>query len=256
MIGYAPGAGGGWSRFFVAHTSQLHAAAELDDRTAVLADPLASALRPVLLFPPADDDTVLVIGAGTIGILTVVALRATGWHGPIAVLGRYDFQLQLAARAGASETLRSRDSAYDWAAAMPGAKSFKPSLAPRFVEGGPSLIFDTVGSTGSVQDSLALAREGGRIVLVGAAARVPADWTRVWYRQLTIGGVLAYGPATYDGERTDSFAAAIDVLRRTDAGAMGLVTHSFGLSDYRDAILTAMDKGSTSCTKVVLTPDD
>ena len=53
MIGYCPTVGGGWSRTFVAHRTQLHAADGLDDEVAVLADPLASALRPVLLHPPA-----------------------------------------------------------------------------------------------------------------------------------------------------------------------------------------------------------
>src|SRR5690606_13284261 len=101
--------GGGWSPFFVAHRSQLHRADDIPDDLAVLADPLVSALRPVLLFPPRPDDVVFVIGAGTIGILTVRALRAIGWRGTVAVLGRYDFQLELAERAGASHVFRSRD---------------------------------------------------------------------------------------------------------------------------------------------------
>jgi L-iditol 2-dehydrogenase len=256
MIGFAPGAGGGWSRHFVAHRSQLHRTGDLDDETAVLADPLASALRPVLLHAPTADDTVLVIGAGTIGLLTVAALREIGWHGPIVVLGRHAFQLELARRAGASHALQSRDGAYDWAASLPGARSLKPTLAARFVEGGPSLIYDTVGSTGSVQDSLALAREGGRVVLVGGAAKVPTDWTRVWYRQLTIAGVLAYGPAPWNGAAADSYAAAIELLRRGAIGSLGLVTHRFGVTEYRAAIATAMDKRGRACTKVVLYPDD
>src|SRR5690606_20025224 len=150
MIGYNPAVGGGWARSFLAHRSQLHRADGLADEVAVLADPLVSALRPVLLHPPADDDVVLVLGAGTIGALTVLALRRIGWEGPIAVLGRYDFQLALAERAGATHLLRSRDEAYRWAAQLPGATSYKPTLAPRFVEGGPSLVYDTVGTASSV----------------------------------------------------------------------------------------------------------
>jgi L-iditol 2-dehydrogenase len=256
MIGYAPAVGGGWSRYFVAHHTQLHRAGELPDEIAVLTDPLASALRPVLLFPPEPDDTVLVIGAGSIGLLTIRALRATGWHGPIAVLGRYAFQLELAETAGANTALRSRDDAYGWAAALPGARAYAPSLAPRFVEGGPALVYDTVGSTASVRDSLALTREGGRIVLVGAAAKVSADWTRVWYRQLTIGGVIAYGLVPYRGTPTDIYTAAIDVLASRTDGVRQMVTHHFGLSEYRAALGAALDKRTHRTTKVVLSPDD
>src|SRR5690606_8610201 len=134
------------------------------------------------------EDVVLVIGAGTIGILTVRALRLTGWEGPIAVLGRHPFQLELAERAGAGPLFRRRDEVYKWAAALPDARAYRPTLAPRFVEGGPSLVFDTVGSASSVGDALALAREGGRVVLVGSTAVIRADWTRVVVRQLTLAG--------------------------------------------------------------------
>src|SRR5690606_11452939 len=84
MIGYCPAVGGGWSRWFVAHASQLRRPGGLPDEVAVLTDPFASALRGVLLHPPAraengagdgEDDVVLVIGAGSIGALTVRALR-------------------------------------------------------------------------------------------------------------------------------------------------------------------------------------
>ena len=254
MIGYCPKTGGGWSPSFVAHRSQLHDAGSLPDDVAVLADPLASALRPVLLNPPAPDDVVLVIGAGTIGALTVRALRATGWTGTLAALGRYPFQLELAERAGADIRLAGRDEAFGWAAGLPGARAFKPSLAPRFVEGGPSLVFDTVGSSSTVQDALALCREGGRVVLVGGAARLAADWTRVWYRQLTVAGIFAYGLAPYRGTRRDIYEAALDLLREDGVGDLGMVTHTFALEDYRAAIAAALDKGGQRSIKVAFRP--
>ena len=250
MIGYNPAAGGGWSGSFVAHASQLHAAGELADDVAVLIDPFASALRPVLLQPPSAGDVVLVIGAGTIGVLTVRALRAAGWTGPIAVLGRYAFQRELAERAGASTLLASRAEAYEWAAALPSATLYRPSLAPRFVEGGPSLVYDTVGSERSVGDAIALTREAGRIVLVGAAAKLRADWTRVWYRQLTVAGIFAYGSAPFAGRRRDIYDVALELLRRDGVGELGMVTHVFELEEYRAALRAALDKAGSRSVKV------
>ena len=254
MIGYCPRTGGGWSRWFVAHRSQLHAAASLPPEIAVLADPLASALRPVLLNRPADGDAVLVIGAGTIGALTVKSLRATGWTGEITVLARHGFQAALAERAGANRVLRGRDEVYAWAASLPGARAYRPTLAGRFVEGGPSLIFDTVGSATTVRDCLALAREGGRTVLVGAAAGVKADWTRLWYRQLTVAGIFAYGLAPWQGERRDIYDIAVSLLRRGGFEELGMVTHVFALEDYRAALGAALDKGGHRSIKVAFRP--
>jgi threonine dehydrogenase-like Zn-dependent dehydrogenase len=256
MVGYCPATGGGWARSFVAHRSQLRRAGDLPDEVAILTDPLASALRPVLLHPPAEDDVVLVLGAGTIGALTVRSLRSIGWTGTIAVLGRHPFQLELAERAGADLVFRSRDEVYAWAASQPDARAYKPSLAPRFVEGGPSLIFDTVGTDTTIGDSLALAREGGRIVLVGAAARVSADWTRLWYRQLTVAGIIAYGHAPFRGEDREIYDVAIELLRTDDVAGLGMLTHVFSLEDYRAALSAALDKRGHGSVKVAFRPAD
>jgi len=255
MIGYCPTVGGGWSREFVAHASQLHRTGTLSDEVAVLTDPFASALRPVLLHPPREDDTVLVIGAGSIGVLTVRALRLIGWSGPIAVLSRHAFQADSAAAAGATTILRSRDELYRWAEQQPHARAYKPSLAPRFVEGGPSLVFDTVGTQSSIGDAFALTREGGRVVLVGAAARVSADWTRLWYRQLTVAGVFAYGLAPFQGGERDIYEASIELMRRDGFEGLGLLTHVYELEEYRAALTAALDKAGHRSVKVAFRPN-
>lgn len=254
MTGYNPRVGGGWSPSFVAHRSQLHPAGELDDATAVLTDPFASALRPVLLHPPAEDDVVLVVGAGTIGLLTVVALRATGWRGPVAVLGRYAFQRELAESAGAGPIFSRPSEVREWAASLPGSRAYRPTLAPDFVEGGPSLVYDTVGSSSTLRDALSLTREGGRIIMVGGAAKIAADWTRLWYRQLTLAGVFAYGLAPFRGGQLDIYEATLGLLRHGALGDLELVTHEFPLEDYRAALRAALEKEDHRSTKVVFRP--
>jgi threonine dehydrogenase-like Zn-dependent dehydrogenase len=254
MAGYNPTVGGGWAGSFVAHHTQLHRAGDLEDRVAVLTDPFASALRPVLLHPPSADDVVLVIGAGTIGILTIRALRLARFRGTIAVTARYDVQRRIAKTAGADVLLAGGDEAFAWAAGLPGARLFEPSMAPNFVEGGPSLIYDTVGSQRTAGQALALAREGGRVIVVGGAAKVAADWTRIWYRQLSVAGVIAYGEAAYRGDRRDIYDIALELMREGGLDDLELVTHEFGLEDYRDALDTALDKRGHGSIKVVFRP--
>src|SRR5690606_2788251 len=101
----------------------------------------------------------------------------------------------------------------------------------------------------------ALTREGGRLILVGGAAKTSVDWTRVWYRQITLAGIFAYGLAPFEGERRDIYETAIELLRRRDYGELGLVTHVFELEDYRAALHAALSKGGHRSIKVALRPD-
>lgn len=255
-IGYCPAVGGGWSRYFVAHVSQLHGAGGLTDEVAVLADPFATAVRAVLLHPPRHPpDVALVIGAGNVGLLTVAALRAIGWQGPVAVLDPIPLQLERAEAAGADHVFSRRDELYRWAASLPTARSYKPTLAPRFVEGGPSLVYDTVGSRGSLRDALALAREAGRIVMIGTVAGADADWTRLWYRRLTLAGVLVYGHVPWRGEQRDVFDVTLELLPRAGLERIGMVTHTFPLAEYRPALAAALDKKDSGAVKVVFRPE-
>lgn len=250
ITGFSPLSGGGWGDQLVAHESQLWSQGELADHVAVLTDPFASAAKGVLLEPPSGDDVVLVVGAGTIGILTVRALRLTGWEGTIAVSARYAFQGAKAREAGANEVFESSGDLYAWAHSLPGASRFKPTLAPAFVEGGPSLVYDTIASEGTLRDALALTREGGRIVVIGAAAKVELDLTRFWHRQIRATGVMVYGPVERDGQIRDIFDVTLELIRSDDLGRLGLTTHIFELEEYRDAIRVALGKEAHAAVKV------
>jgi threonine dehydrogenase-like Zn-dependent dehydrogenase len=234
----------------VVHESMLHAQGDLPDEVAVLTDAYASAAKGVFLEPPEPGDVVLVLGAGSIGLLTVRALRRTGWDGTVAVSARYGFQARKAEALGADVVLRGRDELYEWASSLEGASLQEPSMAPAFVEGGPSLVYDSVGSAGSVRDALALTREEGRIVVTGAAAAAKVDLTRLWHRQLRMTGVMVYGPVEHAGETRDIFDAALDLIRGDDLGRFNLLTHTFELEEYRDAIRVALGKDAHDAIKV------
>ena len=60
MTGFSTTTGGGWSRYLVAHESQLHLQGDLADDVAVLADPFASAAKGVLLEPPEEEKEFLI----------------------------------------------------------------------------------------------------------------------------------------------------------------------------------------------------
>ena len=111
-----------------------------------------------------------------------------------------------------------------------------------------------MGTSGSIADAIALTREGGRIVLVGAAAKVDVDWTRIWYRQLMVAGVFAYGQAPYQGEARDIYDVSIQLMRNDGFGELNMVTHVFPLEEYRAALSAALDKNGSRSVKVVFRP--
>jgi threonine dehydrogenase-like Zn-dependent dehydrogenase len=83
---------------------------------------------------------------------------------------------------------------------------------------------------------------------------VSADWTRLWYRQLTVAGIFAYGLVPWKGESRDIYEAATDLLRSHRFEELAMVTHVFGLEEYRAAIATALDKGGQRSIKVAFQP--
>ena len=76
QTGYCMDTGGGWGANLVAHESQLYPIPDsLRDSSAVLVEPLSCSLHGVLLAQLPPDVRVLVLGCGTMGLLTIAALR-------------------------------------------------------------------------------------------------------------------------------------------------------------------------------------
>jgi threonine dehydrogenase-like Zn-dependent dehydrogenase len=102
QTGYCADTGGGWSESFVAHESQLHAVPEeLSDEDAVMIEPAACAVHAALAAGVGPGDRVVVLGAGTLGLCCVAALRQLALPAGILVTAKHDVQRQLAGELGA-----------------------------------------------------------------------------------------------------------------------------------------------------------
>ncbi|MFN2383522.1 MAG: alcohol dehydrogenase catalytic domain-containing protein, partial [Gemmatimonadota bacterium] len=102
QTGYCRDSGGGWSRELVAHELQLHRVPEaIPDEEAVLIEPFSCCLHAVERAALVDDDVVLVLGCGTIGALTIAAVRATGSRCRLIAVARYPHQQRAATALGA-----------------------------------------------------------------------------------------------------------------------------------------------------------
>ncbi len=256
MLGFHKDLPGGMGTEMVAHPSQLHPLPQgVGDTLGVLVEPLAVSLHAVLKAPPKDDDKVLVIGGGPVAFAALWALRALGHRCHVTLLAAEDYQLALARRLGADEAFRVQDDVSEAreVARLTGARVYSPIIGPPALSGGFEVTYDCIGSATSVQDALRYTRALGRVVLVGAAGVLErVDWTTVWRNELTLLGSYVYGPERFRGESTHTFDLVLELLaRREGPDPSVLVTHTFPLARYQDAITANLARARFQSVKTV-----
>ena len=256
LIGTTRGLGGSWGEQYVAHEEQLvRVPAALSDEAAVLIEPLACSVHAVRADPPGAGERVLVIGAGSIGLLTVAALRAIAPHADVTALARHGFQGEQATRLGAARVVAAGRGAIAALAEVSGARLLQPILGPPIAVGGFDRSFVCIGGTAGVEQALRFTRAGGTVALLGNATTLPGlDWSPVWLKELSLRGTLCYGTHGHGSGSRDAFDEATDLITRGDCDVAPLVTHVLPLADYARALAVAMDKGGSRSIKVALRP--
>jgi threonine dehydrogenase-like Zn-dependent dehydrogenase len=250
LIGTTRGLGGSWGERFVAHQSQLLRVPEaVSDEAAVLVEPFACSVHAVRSSPPAAGERVLVVGAGTIGLLTVAALRTLVPEAAITVLARHDFQRDHALRLGAAQVVMGRGDRIAALAEAGRARLLPTLIGPPATVGGFDRSLVCVGGRAGVDDALRFTRAGGTVVLLGNVRSLDGlDWTPVWLKELTLRGSLTYG--FHAGGDRGAFEEALDLIASGRAPVAPLVTHTFPLAEHARALATATDKGQSRSVKV------
>lgn len=126
--------------------------------------------------PPLPGERILVIGAGTIGLLVVLALAVRQSGAEIHVVARHPHQRQLALVFGAYRAYDGREGAAVAVQAATGAKLLRRVIGRPVFSGGFDLVLDCVGSRKSLSDALRVVRPGGAVTLVSTAGQVDVDW--------------------------------------------------------------------------------
>jgi threonine dehydrogenase-like Zn-dependent dehydrogenase len=202
----------------------------VDAVTASLTEPLAVTVRGVGLAGIGPDATVLVLGAGTIGLCA--ALVARDRAATVAIAARHPHQRAAAEAIGV--TVLGEDEAVAW------GKEHRPDVVIESVGGAA----DTLG------DAIRVVRRGGRIVLLGTfSERKAIDLQRLMMKEVALLGSFCYG----GGDREPEFATAARLTGRWRQELAALTTHQFGLDEVATAFGTAGDKAS-GAIKVTLVP--
>ncbi len=248
------GMGGGFGDTYVTHESAVYPAPSfLDDDQAALTEPLSIAMYGVMRFPPRPGDKVLIIGAGIIGLLTLMTVRALQPDAQVTIIARYPHQQQMAEKLGARHILTGRES-YSTIASITGGRYFSAPLNRGIVVGGFDLIYDCVADPRTVNDALRWARANGTVVMIGAhMAPMPSvDLTLIWYHQVNLVGTYHHGYNTWNGERKHTYEWVFTFFRQGKLPIDGLITHRFPFSEYRRAFQVATSKGQEKAIKIML----
>jgi L-iditol 2-dehydrogenase len=199
---------------------------------ASLVEPLAVALHAVAITPLEPTDDVVIVGAGPIGLLTLLAVRRRGarW---VAITDRSPHRLAMARSLGADLAVDVGTS--DPVVAVIGATGGR----------GADVVFEAVGISATVAQSVALARPGGHVTWIGnSAPTVDLPMQDVVTRELTLRGSYAFG---------DEFEAAMELLATGDIDVRPLIELTAPL-DEAPELFRQLGAGTLDAVKVVLMP--
>jgi 2-desacetyl-2-hydroxyethyl bacteriochlorophyllide A dehydrogenase len=203
----------------------------LRNAMAALVEPSAVGVHVNRRAGTTEGESVLVIGAGVIGMLTAMVARAMG-ASRVALVDRFASRGELAQRCGFSE----------FALAAPGCiESLRET-------GAFDVVFDCVGLPATMADGVAALAPGGRLVLVATPKkgwRIDVDYAAAYRPELSI--ILCRNYVKAD------FAEAIRLI---DGGAMDprpIVTATFPLSQF-PAALAALTDTPEQHVKVLVEP--
>lgn len=249
QTGYCCDTGGGWSTEMVAHPSQLHDVPDgFEDSDAVMVEPTACAVHGALRARVEPGSTVAVIGAGTLGLLTVAALARWTTPGQVVVAAKHDHQRRWARELGGDLHPVVCGPA-ELPRAVRRVAQTQVLGPPTRLTGGADVTIDCVGSADSITSALAVTRPGGRVVLVGMPGVQRLDLTPLWQRELEVVGAYAYGTETLpDGSRARTFDLATDLVGA--AGLGRLVSATYPLERVNEAMTHAAAAGTRGAVKI------
>lgn len=224
---------GAYADYVLVHKSMLIPKPEgLSFRHAAMAEPLSIAMHAVARTPIPLMGSVCIVGAGTIGLLTLLAARLKG-AGKIFITDMSAHRLDLARQLGADVAVNI------------GASDPVEVIMDATGGWGVDCAIEAVGITPAVQQAHKVTRNGGDITWIGnSALMIEVNMQEVVTRELTVRGTYGF---------TDEFEKSIDALATGRINVEPIIERVADL-DEGPAIIDALAKGELDLAKVILEP--
>ena len=206
--------------------------AGLSWQRAALCEPMAVTLHAARITPINPMQKVAVIGAGPIGLLTMLAARLKG-AGTVIVVDRSVHRLELAEELGADAVINVDGTDAD-------------AAIREMTGGGVDVAFEAVGISSTARLSVEVTRNGGNITWIGNnAPMIEVDMQSIVTREMSVRG-------SYGFDETD-FAAAIEALSSGRLNVDPLVEEIAPLEDAPE-IFRSLAAGENDLVKIILKP--
>lgn len=244
---------GGFAELVPAHTSMaIPCPDDVDDETAVLADPFSVALHSVLRNPPPPGGRALVYGIGALGLATCAILELLHPDVEVGAVARWPHQADLASRHGARPFAHEPTpdlvaAVAEWAQ----AKLHEPwEGLPMAFPRGVDTVYDTVGTPETLEVSVRVLRARGQLVLTGVSQPGRFEWSPWYFKELALVGSNAFGVEEVDGVRRHAIAHYLDWAASGKVDVRHMLTHRFPVDEWRAAFETIAKQGETGALKV------
>lgn len=222
---------GGFAEYSLIPASSLFKLPEgLSFEEGVLVEPLAVAHRAINRSQANQGERVAILGAGTVGLLCLATAKALGVRETI-ISAKYEHQARMAENLGADHVIRiTSQDIREEAVSISGGS-------------GVDAVIDTVASSETFDEALAIVRKAGIICLVGGYTKpLSVHLAPIVNKELQVVGSICYG---YSGLKTD-FDASMGLIATGRVDATSIVTHRFPLDEIGEAFRVAADKTSGS----------
>lgn len=180
-----------------------------------LVEPLAVGMHAAAQGNVKVGNTVVILGAGCIGIVTLLACKAHGATN-IIVTDIIDKRLEVAKKLGATAVINPKN------------ENLREKLAELTNGQGADVVIETAGAEVTIKESAYLVKRAGTIVLVGLAPKdiVEFDFMQIMGKEAEIKSVFRY---------RNIYPAAIGAIADGKIDVKGIVTHEFDFSDTKKA---------------------
>jgi len=184
---------------------------------AALLEPLSCVVHGNDLAEAKENDTVVVIGAGPIGLLHLQVLKSQSVR-RIVMIDISESRLRTASSLGATETID--------ASGTDPVKRVRNTTDGR----GADIVIEAVGRPETWQQACRMARKGGTVLLFGgcpAGTMVPFAADLIHYGELTLKGAFHHTP--------DAVRRAMKLISSHTIDSKSLITHTMPLEDITEA---------------------
>ena len=226
-----------------------HLPPEVSYEEAATNEPLATSLHAANLASPLEGETILIAGAGIIGLGMLQVLKAR-CPNRVIVAEISEKRRQMARQLGADFVIDP--STGDLSKQVTELVGTAPMMfSPGQTTSALDIAMDCVGTTAGsnrtpvIEQLLNIVREGAKVVLVGTHEdKVTLDLNVIMGKGLRVLGSVAYGP--------DELAESLEMIRSGKVKRKPLISHEFSLNEAKEAFETQLMANKS--IKVLLKP--